>query len=76
MYAVISGLSSNSEFLHFKLLINKLLNFFSSPIFSFKRFVLELTLSKIFISINFSLETSRAIIGDDTIMKKKKIILI
>ena len=35
-YAVISGLSSNSEFLHFKDLIIKFWNFFSSPIIKFK----------------------------------------
>ena len=46
-------MSSNSEFLHFKLLINRFWNFFSSPILSFKRLVLELTLSRIFTSINF-----------------------
>ena len=52
-YAVISGLSSNSEFLHFKNLIKRFLNFFSSPIFIFKTLFFELTLSKILISIKF-----------------------
>ena len=71
MYAVISGLSSNSEFLHFKLLINRFWNFFSLPIVSLIRLVLELTLSKIFISINFPFELSKAFI-DGMFVKKKK----
>ena len=50
---MISGSSSNSEFLHFKDLIKRFLNFFSSPIFIFKTLFFELTLSKILISIKF-----------------------
>ena len=35
IYAVISGLSSNSEFLHFKLLIDKSLNLINADLFCF-----------------------------------------
>ena len=72
MYAVISGLSSNSEFLHFKLLINRFLYLFSSPIFNFKRLLLELTLSKTFISMNFASIISEVDAGTIFIIKKKK----
>ena len=51
MYAVISGLSSNSEFLHFKLLIERSLNVINSPFFNFNKVFFELILSKIFISV-------------------------
>ena len=61
----------NSEFLHFLPFIKRFLNFFSSPILSFKRLFFELTLSKIFISINCSLKFSKAIIGDEKIVIKK-----
>jgi len=51
MYAVISGLSSNSEFLHFKLLIERSLKVNNSPFFNFTKVFFELILSKIFKSI-------------------------
>ena len=73
---MISGLSSNSEFLHFKLLIKRFLNFFSTPISNFMRLLLELTLSKIFISINFPFEFSRAFAVNGMHIKKNEIKLI
>ena len=51
MYAVISGLSSNSEFLHFKLLIERSLKVNNSPFFNFIKVFFELILSKIFKSV-------------------------
>ena len=52
---MISGLSSNSEFLHFWLLINKSLYFVSSPFLSFKRKFFEEILSKdFFLNENFN----------------------
>ena len=54
--AVTSGLSSNLEFLHFKDLIKRFLNLYSLPILSFRVLFLELTLSKILISIKLPSE--------------------
>ena len=51
IYAVISGLSSNSEFLHFKLFMDKSLNLINSPFFNWISVFLELILSKILISV-------------------------
>ena len=48
---MISGSSSNSEFLHFKLFIERSLKLIKSPFFNFTKVFLELILSKIFISV-------------------------
>ena len=48
---MISGLSSNSEFLHFKLFIDRSLKVISSPFFNFTKVFFELILSKIFKSV-------------------------
>ena len=51
IYALISGLSSNPEFLHFKLFIERSLNLVNSPFFNFTKVFFELILSKIFKSV-------------------------
>ena len=48
---MISGLSSNSEFLHFKLFIERSLKVINSPFFNFTKVFFELILSKIFKSV-------------------------
>ena len=53
IYAVISGLSSNSEFLHFILFIKRSLYLISSPFDSLINSFFELILSKILISVKF-----------------------
>ena len=51
IYAVISGSSPNSEFLHFKLLIDRSLYVINSPFYNLSKVFLELILSNIFISV-------------------------
>ena len=65
-------MSSNSEFLHFKALINKFLNFLSSPILISSLLFFELTLSNIFIFTNFSLFFICEIVSDFKIEENKK----
>ena len=68
MYAVISGLSSNSEFLHFKLLIERSLKVNNSPFFNFTKVFFELILSKIFKSVK---EPSILSFANKILIKKK-----
>ena len=65
-------MSSNSEFLHFKALINKFLNFFSFPILISSSLFFELTLSNIFICTNFSLSFICKFVSDFKIDGNKK----
>ena len=73
---MISGLSSNSEFLHFKLFIERSLNAINSPFFNFTKVFFELILSKIFISINCPFKLSRAFTDNEIFIKKNRIKLI
>ena len=70
IYAVISGLSSNSEFLHFRLFIDRSLNLISSPFFNLTKVFLELILSKILKSVKFPSILSCEI---EILIKKNKI---
>ena len=68
IYAVISGLSSNSEFLHFKLFIDRSLNVMGSLFFNLTKVFLELILSRIFKSVKLASTFSCEIEG---LIKKK-----
>ena len=68
MYAVISGLSSNSEFFHFKILIERSLKVNNSPFLNFTKVFLELILSKIFKSVK---ELSILSFANKMLIKKK-----
>jgi hypothetical protein len=65
---VISGSSSNSEFLHFKLFIERSLKVINSPFLNFIKVFFELILSKIFKSVKVPSVLSLA---NERFIKKK-----